>query len=247
MQQKIIQKLLRSRDNVPEALWLLLMKGAWRTYWLIEQIKQSLRLGRKTAPLFGSERALFAEKFCSYFPIGNVLEIGAAYGQSFHLLAKLLPQTQFLGIDINPETVQAANVVIKENKITNAKIIQGDATDIQGLPDRSFDIVYSSAALLYVDDNEISQVIKEMIRISRKSIILLELHLENPEYPNQHLGIKLAKYSFLGTYWVRDYKKLILQHAPRATISLTKIPRSMWINEAWAELGYIIEVNMVID
>ena len=222
----------------------MLLRAAWSLYWSVEYCFQRFGRQRFQPALHGTERPTFLEAFCRHFPVTNALEIGAAYGQNFYHLARLIPQARFVGIELDPETVTAANAVLKQNKITNAVIEQGDAADLKRFPDHSFDVVYAIATLLYIDDQTISSVVREMLRLARKRIILLEPNLENPFHLHQDLGIKLPKYNFLGVYWARDYQVLFSQAAPQAKISATKLSRSLWPNEAWSDLGTIIEIEL---
>lgn len=65
--------------------------------------------------------------------------------------------------------------------ISNVKLLEGKADTLGEFQDKSFDIVFTNALLIYIGPDEIREVVKEMIRITRKALILMELHSFKPQ------------------------------------------------------------------
>jgi ubiquinone/menaquinone biosynthesis C-methylase UbiE len=106
----------------------------------------------------------------------------------------------------------------------------GRADNLERFPDKSFDVVFTDAVLMYIGADKIGKVAKELQRVAKKAIILVEHHSKQ----ESSLGRVKEK------YWLRDYAKLFqpLSHQ----ISTTKIPAEIWGGN-WGKLGYIIEVR----
>ena len=96
--------------------------------------------------------------------------------------------------------------------------------------------MFTDAVLMYIGPDKIKKVIKEVLRIARRVLILVEWHCENQNKDAYGLGI----YHF--GCWKRNYVDLLKQFMPKEKVHLTKIPKKLWPSENWQNLGYIIEV-----
>jgi hypothetical protein len=105
--------------------------------------------------------------------------------------------------------------------------------------DKSVDIVFTDALLLYIAPDHIRQFVKELIRISRKEIFLVELHQEE----NKH-GVDLGLGTLTSDGWIRDYRKLFMPYFSNSEISVKKIPPDAWPDGRWPDFGYLIKVHM---
>ena len=179
-------------------------------------------------------RQLLIDKISQYLP-QSILEIGSNCGPNLYLLAKKFPKAKIVGIDINEEAVKKGNEFFAKERIQNVKLIFGKADEIHQFQDKSFDSVFTDAVLMYIGPDKIKKVMKEIIRIAHKTLIFIEWH-ENSEKDFQGLGI----YHF--GHWKRNYINLLKQFVPPKQIHLTKIPKEIWSEKNWDELGYIIEV-----
>jgi len=170
-----------------------------------------------------------SEKIASYAPFDSILEIGCASGPNLILLAKRFPNAKIRGIDINPTAVEFGNRQCEKEGISNVKLSVGRADNLEHFPDKSFDIAFTGATLMYIGPDKIKKVASEMQRIAQKAIILAEYHSE--------------KENALGVYnkgnWLRNYKKLFQSFSSQ--IKTTKIFSEIRVGD-WGELGYIIEV-----
>lgn len=181
-------------------------------------------------------RQILVDKISTYSP-GSILEIGCNCGPNLYLLAKRFPEAEIKGVDINPIAVQKGNEWLAQEGISNVKLLPGKADELGQFQDRSFDIVFTDAVLIYIGPDKIKKVMREMIRVTRRELILVEWHCAEPQNKDRHgLGI------YWDGNWKRDYLALLKQFVPEEQIRATKIPEDAWPGKWWEDLGYTIEV-----
>jgi 2-polyprenyl-3-methyl-5-hydroxy-6-metoxy-1,4-benzoquinol methylase len=212
-------------------------------------------------------RSFLVKRICNFSPINSVLEIGCASGPNLYQIAKKFPDAKIRGIDINPMAVQEGNKWFEKEGIHNVKLEVGKAQELMEFADQSFDVVLTDAVLIYIPPDEIKQVVKEMLRISR-ALVLNEWHtfnkwlaflmneyyylmLKSKEYLFPGHRPRILSYSFrprstsLGLYvghWARDYKTLFEEFVPKEKIRITKLPKELWNDKGWQRWGALIEV-----
>ena len=93
----------------------------------------------------------------------KVLDLGCGDGTT------ALPQARLgadvLGVDIASNLVAAGNKRAKDEGLTNCRFQEGDASDLNGLKDNSFDLVVSIFGAMFAPRP--FDVAKEMVRVSR--------------------------------------------------------------------------------
>jgi ubiquinone/menaquinone biosynthesis C-methylase UbiE len=93
----------------------------------------------------------------------KVLDLGCGDGTT------ALPAARFgadvLGVDIASNLVAAGNRRASEQGLTNCRFQQGDASNLQDLQDRSFDLVVSIFGAMFAPKP--NDVAKEMVRVTR--------------------------------------------------------------------------------
>lgn len=182
-----------------------------------------------------SHRLFLMERISAFYPFSNILEVGCNCGPNLYLVAKKFPDVEIAGIDINPRAIEKGSEWFASEGISNVRLAVGKANRLEQFPDKSFDIVLTDAILIYVGPDKINQVIQEMLRVTRRVLILLERHHFKPDHRDPHgLGI------YHQGLWVRDYIALLRQFVPESNISVIKIPEGVW--PGWEGLGAIIEV-----
>ena len=152
----------------------------------------------------------------------SILEIGSNYGPNLYQLAKKFPSAEIVGVDVNKIAVQKGNEWFKQEGISNVKLLVSKADELKQFPDKSFDVVFAWAVLIFIGPDKIKEVMKEMIRITRKRLILLEKYGKDK---NKGLGF------YHGIYWKRDYVALLRQFIPdfpEDKIHITKFPEDLW-------------------
>jgi ubiquinone/menaquinone biosynthesis C-methylase UbiE len=93
----------------------------------------------------------------------KVLDLGCGDGTTALPEARL--GADVLGVDIASNLVEAGNKRAKEEGLTNCRFQEGDATNLQGLADRSFDLVVSIFGAMFAPKPH--DVAKEMVRVTR--------------------------------------------------------------------------------
>ena len=94
----------------------------------------------------------------------NVLDLGCGDGTTAIPEAKLGANVS--GVDIASNLVAAGNIRAKAEGLTNCTFQEGDATDLNGLKDESFDLVVSIFGSMFAPKP--FDVAKEMVRVTRK-------------------------------------------------------------------------------
>ena len=100
----------------------------------------------------------------------SILDVGAGSGELLRLLSKRLADvTAFLvGVEINPD---AANSIGKIGSIA----LQADAMNLP-FADDGFDYVFCSLFLHHLDDEPAIKMLREMNRVARKKIFVIDLN-----------------------------------------------------------------------
>jgi ubiquinone/menaquinone biosynthesis C-methylase UbiE len=93
----------------------------------------------------------------------KVLDLGCGDGTTAVPEAKL--GADVLGIDIAQNLVEAGNRRAAERGLTNIKFQEGDASNLEQLPDKSFDLVVSIFGAMFAPKP--FEVAKEMVRVTR--------------------------------------------------------------------------------
>src|SRR6059058_2823472 len=93
----------------------------------------------------------------------QVLDLGCGDGTTALPEAKL--GADVLGIDIARNLVEAGNRRAVEQGLTNIKFQEGDASNLEQVPDKSFDLVVSIFGAMFAPKP--FEVAKEMVRITR--------------------------------------------------------------------------------
>ena len=185
-----------------------------------------------------SHRSLLISKIAEFSPILNILEIGCGSGPNLYLLAKEFPNAEIRGIDINPKAVQIGNNWFAQEGIRNVRLSVGRAEELSEFGNKSFDVVFTDAALIYVSRKEIYKVAKDIVRITRKGIIFVERH---------NFGQCREDTDCLGVYtnglWVRDYVALLKRFVPEERICVTRITADIWPDNAWRKYGALIKAT----
>ena len=93
----------------------------------------------------------------------KVLDLGCGDGTTALPAAKL--GADVLGVDIARNLVEAGNRRAQEAGLTNIRFQEGDATDLAGLQDKTFDLVVSIFGAMFAPKP--FDVAKEMVRVTR--------------------------------------------------------------------------------
>jgi len=212
-------------------------------------------------------RCFLVEKICQHSLIRRVLEIGCGCGANLYNLAKKFPSAEILGIDVNPVAVKRGNELLKKEGIFNVQLTVGKAQELKQFADKSFDVVFTDAVLIYIPPDEINKVVKEMLRVGIV-LVLNEWHCFNkwlawlsnmyyytrakskaylgsqPQFKtiNCSLRKKAAAQGLFVGHWVRDYEALLAEFVRKENLRITKLPKDLWNDRNWQRWGAIVEV-----
>ena len=185
-----------------------------------------------------SHRLFLIERISKFSP-NSILEIGCNCGPNLYLLAKKFPDAEIIGIDINPMAVQKGNEWLAQEDISNVKLLEGKADELEQFQDKSFDVVFTDAVLIYIGPDKINKVMEELVRITQGALILMEWHSFEPDHKDT---------SGRGVYhfgcWKRDYVALLKRFISEEQIHVTKITEDVWPDKNWKEVGAVIDVVM---
>lgn len=99
--------------------------------------------------------------------VQNILDVGCGNGAITNVLAKSMDVT----------AVDRSKAALK---FVNTKKIEASADAIP-LPDRAFDLVFSSEMLEHLDDDTLEGTVKELDRLTKKYLLLSVPNDENPD------------------------------------------------------------------
>lgn len=94
---------------------------------------------------------------------GNVLEIGCGIGETTNLLSNKYKKSYITAIDY---AIEQINIAKRNNKLKNAKFMQGDATNM-AFKNSSFDYVIETDVFHHIKDYP--KAIKEVHRVLKKN------------------------------------------------------------------------------
>lgn len=183
-------------------------------------------------------RSFLVSRVASFSPVASLLEIGCDSGPNLYLLAQQFPQAEIRGIDINPRVVKMGNDWFAAEGISNVKLSLGRAEVLGAFSDKSFDVVFTDAVLIYVSRDTIYGVIQDMVRLARHGLILVEYH-DFAQQLNDKQGLGV----FIDGHWVRDYVALLKQFIPAEQICVTRLG-DLWPGGNWGKYGAIVEVTL---
>jgi len=172
-------------------------------------------------------RKLLVDEISKFYPFESVLEIGSASGANLFLLAKKFPKVSFYGIDVSSSAIKEGKKFFLKNEIKNVFLQNISANHLKIFKDKSIDVIFSDASMIYINKTQIDKVLKEMFRIAKKSIILCEQHTED--------------FPFYNTKWIHNYKAVVEGIIPKSRMNFIKISENIWAGD-WEKYGYIIKI-----
>lgn len=224
---KKTKRLLREIKRVLNAIFgSIIDESFWRFRHILDKSWAESYLSENS--INHPHRKLLIDKISTYLPFESVLELGCASGANLYILAKKFPEKRFYGIDISKKAIKAGGCFLKKKNIRNIFLKSAKVENLEKYQDKSIDIIFTDAVLIYVGPEKIEYIIKNIIRVAKKAILLCEQHSDSPR-------------SFYEDHWIHNYKLLFNKFIPFERIKLNKIPSSIW-GGSWGEVGYIIEV-----
>lgn len=120
----------------------------------------------------GCNRREFIGKLMKKNMVSSVLEIGCNSCPNLMACYRHCGDIKLSGIDISERAINYAKNVIK----FPGELHCGSLYDLSMFKDNSFDIVFSCTVLQHIPSEKVKSVLKEMIRISKYFVFVIEDH-----------------------------------------------------------------------
>ena len=146
--------------------------------------------------------------------ITSALDYGCGYGVNMNILKKQKKEIELSCMEISNERLTMLDIIND-----NIYKMSFNKLKISNLPklEKEFDLVYSDAVLIYVRPKKIDELLKNLIKSSKKEILLHELTYEFSKERINHLHI-------------HNYRSIIKKINPKLKINFIKSikPGSPW-------------------
>src|SRR5438105_1473351 len=139
----------------------------------------------------------------------SVLEIGCQSGPNLRALARVWPDIQLQGLDVNRSALAAGRRLAAEAGLTTVSLHEGVVPEsLIGWSTRSVDVALSVYCLAYIGPNEIVTAVRQLLRIARKGIVLIE-PMATAQEPAEELSTDGSAY----VEWRHDYVSILSELA----------------------------------
>jgi SAM-dependent methyltransferase len=128
-------------------------------------------------PHFQAQRELLAELRAMEWT--SLLEVGCGFGWHLRALAEEHPGRQLAGVDFSLSQLAQGRGYLQGLGVPLAR------ADAARLPfaDGAFDVVLTSGTLIYMHPRQLPAVLRELARVARRSVVLLEYAREDMDTP----------------------------------------------------------------
>jgi hypothetical protein len=194
------------------------------------------RIGRKTilwTPRYKTRGGFGERSFADMRPLSPFLKSAAPRAGNLYALAQEFPNAKFFGIDISAHAIRTGTEWLAAHNAKNISLEVGVADDLSRFADKSVDIIFTDAVLIYLGAEKIRTALYEMIRVAKKALVIVEWHTDAPR-------------SLYQDHWAHNYRALLSAIAPVASIQFSRLPADIQNarGNEWSKYGYIIEVKL---
>ncbi len=130
----------------------------------------------------------------------SVLEVGCNIGRNLLALRHFVPEVH--GVEPNPAACHTAK---DHPELANARITESDGFTLP-YDDSSIDLVFTSGVLIHVAPDDLSRMVDEIMRVSRRYVLCIEYFSHQPESVKYH-GMD-------GYLFKRDFGRFYLERHP---------------------------------
>ena len=131
----------------------------------------------------------------------SVLDVGCGSGELLRMIAEFADSSSrratLVGIDLNP--ISSATTHIESSDFRSISSVQGDAFQLP-FADGAFDYAISSLFFHHLTDHQIPIVLREMSRVARRGVIVIDLHRDVVPF----IGYKILCAAFRISRLVRE-------------------------------------------
>lgn len=179
-------------------------------------------------------RKWLVQRVLSGGSVSAIIEVGCGCGPNLDLLAHQAPHIRLAGIDISPSLLAEGTAHFSSVGLGHIRLVEGKADNLIDFANASADVVFTDAVLLYVGPDKIKRVVREMLRVARSRLVMLEMH--------DHTASSEGRYTRDG--WVRDYAALLRPLVGDAAVRLERMPPELRTAGRWPKYGTLIEVDL---
>lgn len=166
------------------------------------------------------------------------MEVGCNSGPNLYLLSSIYPDAKLYGVDINANAVAEGKRQLQKEGIKNVFLSHGKADSLKKFTDKSCDVVFTDAVLMYIGPDKIDSLLNETIRIAKKAVIFFEWHMDSTIIKSED------KYKYHYGHWIYDFRKLCGRYVVQDKIRISKLPTGVWNDAGWTEFGAIITISL---
>ncbi len=159
-------------------------------------------------------------------PGDTVVDLGCGPATQLGMVARLNPETHFIGVDLSNEMLDKARAHIKEHNLNNVEFRQGDITTLTSFTEHSIDAIMSTVVLHHLPDiAALESTFAQINRILKPGggLYLVDFgHLKSEKsihdfaYQYDHRQAELFTldylYSLQAAFWPEDFKRLYQRH-----------------------------------
>lgn len=124
----------------------------------------------------GSEEAnyhLFKKALYAAGPIGSVVELGAGQGANIRALARLYPNAELAGVELNKQAAEVLAATTKCTRVYNLALNDWE-------PDRAWDLALTKGLLIHIPPDELGLAYETLHRAARRWILIAEYYNPTP-------------------------------------------------------------------
>lgn len=173
-------------------------------YWKSRGPKYQNELEEKSKPLQIrlEQQEKIIKKILSKFKPKSILEIGCGSGRFTKILSQLTEFEKYIAIDISQDQINNAKKIVNNKKI-DFQCIKIQDFNIQ----EKFDLVFASEVLMHINFNDINEVLRKIISLSKNKVITVDW------FDSNKIGKEMSEYCFL-----HDYNLLYTQNQVKEII-----------------------------
>jgi len=113
----------------------------------------------------------------------SVLDVGAGSGELLRVIARWARETnrraKLVGLELNERSARA--ILNESREFAEIASVQGDGFRLP-FPDRAFDYAIQSLTLHHFDDDGAAKIIKEMARVAKRGLFVIDLERSKLAY-----------------------------------------------------------------
>jgi len=194
-------------------------------------------------------------------PGETVLDLGCGPATQLAMVARLNPETKFIGVDLSDDMLKKAKAYASEQQLNNIEFRQGDITDLSIFKDHSVDVIISTVALHHLPDiNALERTFSEISRVLKNDggLYLVDFGHLKSEKSIRYFAYQYADrqpelytldylYSLRAAFSLTDFRNLASKHLNQATLYSTFLIPFMILIKNQPHTGGSVSMKVIED